>query len=76
MHWIAPSEKVIATLEEIRAKDGNLSIPLYVAPAGKGGSEAGSSSPETSKLPDALVVWMKSSGHVRRALSVILEGRQ
>ena len=33
-HWRnEPGFTRVATLEEIRAKDGNLSIPLYVAPA-------------------------------------------
>ncbi len=65
----------VATLEEIRAKDGNLSIPLYVAPVANGGSD--NQLPETGKpeLAGALASWMKSSGDVRRALEMILEGR-
>jgi type I restriction enzyme M protein len=60
----------VATLEEIRAKDGNLSIPLYVA--------SGNGQPETkarsvgSILEDSLSAWLKSSCAVRESLSELL----
>ena len=42
----------VATLEEIRAKNGNLSIPLYVAPtAANGGTAAKSTGAGQSDLP-------------------------
>lgn len=65
----------VVTLEKIRTKDGNLSTPLYVALAANGGSD--SASPETSEpeLADALATWIKSSGDMRQALSMILKGR-
>ncbi len=62
----------VATLDEIRAKDGNLSIPLYVASAGANGS------PDKNIQPDlaaALNAWLKSSGEVRQALRSLLDAR-
>src|SRR5712691_5091104 len=59
----------VVGLEEIRAKDGNLSIPLYV------------SAPDTNgqvqvfvngSLPDALAAWLSSASDVRAALATIL----
>jgi len=47
-------------LEEIRAKDGNLSIPLYVAPAGNGGSGANPVSTGNPDLVAALNNWLKN----------------
>jgi type I restriction enzyme M protein len=65
-----PGFTCVATLEEIRAKDGNLSIPLYVA-SGNGQAETkvrfvGSS------LEDSLSAWLKSSCAVRESLSGLL----
>jgi type I restriction enzyme M protein len=42
----------VATMEEIRAKDGNLSIPLYVPPTT--GEPTGTGKTTGSNLPDAL----------------------
>jgi type I restriction enzyme M protein len=66
----------VATVEEIRAKDGNLSIPLYVA-NGSSGVEVreASASCGTDRLADALKDWLESSNRVREALGAILEGR-
>ena len=61
----------VATLEEIRAKDGNLSIPLYVAPAANGGSVTIPAAEATS-LPAALVGWLKSSKQLKAALDELL----
>jgi type I restriction enzyme M protein len=58
----------VSTLEEIRAKDGNLSIPLYVAPvASNGGSDT---NPATGKpdLTATLNGWLESSPAVRQTL--------
>ena len=60
----------VATPEEIRAKDGNLSIPLYVAPqviVDASPGEAG-----TTSLPATLGGWLESSARVRMSLSVLL----
>jgi type I restriction enzyme M protein len=65
----------VATLEEIRAKDGNLSIPLYVAPAGNGGLEI-SPGADTTSLPAALAGWLESSRNVRDSLHSLLTETQ
>ena len=66
-----PGFAYVATLEEIRAHDGNLSIPLYVAqPAGMVCEEPGSYG--NASLPDALSAWLESSHNARKALYVIL----
>ncbi len=61
----------VATLDEIRAKDGSLNIPLYVsAPATNGsGGQNGDASPD---LPAALAAWLDSSREVRRSLGELL----
>lgn len=71
----APGFARVVTLAEIRAKDGNLSIPLYVAPAANGGSDSNPAAADQPQLADALAAWMKSSGDVRQALAMILGGR-
>jgi hypothetical protein len=53
----------VATLEEIRAKDGNLSIPLYVAPAVNGASDANSA---------ALNGWLESAAKTRKSLQSLI----
>ena len=59
-------------VDEIRAKDGNLSIPLYLtAPAPTPTTDAGSSS-TTPGLPAALESWLASSAVCRASLANIL----
>ncbi len=66
----------IASLEEVRANDGNLSIPLYIAPASaNGASDQQSQNSGEADLATALDGWLKSSGEVRRALDSILHSR-
>jgi type I restriction-modification system DNA methylase subunit len=66
----------IATLEEIRAKDSNLSIPLYVAPQALGTNEERANY-AANGLPDALSAWLASSQQVRAALNDLLaRGRE
>jgi len=66
-----PGFVYVATLEEIRAHDGNLSIPLYVAqPAGMVCEEPGRYG--DASLPDALSAWLESSRSAQEALCVIL----
>ena len=60
----------VASLEEIRVKDGNLSIPLYVAPQAMVDSPSGEES--NKSLPTALAAWLESSAWVRAALSELL----
>jgi type I restriction enzyme M protein len=63
----------VAALEEIRAKDGNLSIPLYVSPQTSGAQQerAGYAA---NALPEALSAWLASSQQVRAALNDLLAG--
>jgi type I restriction enzyme M protein len=79
----------VATLAEIRAREGNLSIPLYVTSASSpmdvretsaSYTLKGTSTPrETSgpdRLTEALTTWLESSRKVRKALDSILEEQQ
>ena len=60
----------VATLEEIRAKDGNLSIPPYVAPAiAQAETKVGSAG---SSLEGSLSASLKSSCAARESLSGLL----
>ena len=63
----------VASLKEIRAKDGNLSIPLYVAPQSLGTGEERADY-AANGLPDALSAWLESSQQVRAALNGLLAG--
>lgn len=58
----------VATLEEIRAKDGNLSIPLYVAPAANGASDTNSAPVAATDIAASLSHWLKSSIVMRQSL--------
>ena len=62
----------IATLEEIRSKDCNLSIPLYVGGETQAQTNAATES-ATTALTDALAGWRKSSAEVRSALAKLLQ---
>jgi type I restriction enzyme M protein len=79
-----PGFTCVATREEIRARDGNLSIPLYVA-----GSSAmqevrdEAAAPYTAngasggdRLTEALTAWLESSRKVGKSLSVVLEDKK
>ena len=59
----------VVGLEEIRAKDGNLSIPLYVSASDSNGQVQISAN---GSLPDALSAWLSSASDVRAALATIL----
>ncbi len=62
----------VATLEEIRAKDGNLSIPLYVAPAANGASDSNSAAAGRPSLSAALNGWMESAAKTRKSLQSLI----
>ena len=62
----------VATLEEIRAKDGNLSIPLYVAPAANGVSDANSAAASHPGLSAALNGWLESAAKTRKSLQSLI----
>ncbi|MPZ47105.1 MAG: hypothetical protein GEV05_27835 [Betaproteobacteria bacterium] len=61
------------SLNEIHAKEGNLSIPLYVAAQA---SEARQDQAEyqAGALPDALRAWQESSKTLRRSLEALFAG--
>ena len=61
----------VATLDEVRAKDGNLSIPICVGPSEK--KEAGTAS-AASGVEDALFSWIQSARAVRSSLAGLLSG--
>lgn len=61
----------VATLEEIRAKDGNLSIPLYVPPQATEAREERAG--YAAGLPGAISEWLASSAQVRAALQGLLD---
>jgi len=65
-----------ATLEEIRAKEGNLSIPFYVA-NGSSAAEVrdASTSAGADGRKDALENWLESSNRARETLNTVLEGQ-
>jgi hypothetical protein len=54
-------------IEEIRAKEVNLSIPLYVGGETQAQMYAATET-ATTVLPDALAKWMQSSQQVRKSL--------
>lgn len=65
----------VASLEEIHAKDGNLSIPLYVAPAPTIEQERAShQAGQAGGLDVALANWLENSRRVRVVLNDLLTG--
>jgi len=60
----------MATLEEIRAKEGSLNIPVYVSALNSNGSVQSSAN---GTLSDSLSVWLSSASDVRAALRTILD---
>lgn len=61
----------VVSVEEIRAKEGNLSIPLYVGGETQAQTDAATES-ATTALPDALAAWYSSGARVRESLKSIL----
>jgi hypothetical protein len=64
----------VVPIEEIRAKEGNLSIPLYVGGETQEQTDAATES-ATTALPDALSAWLESSSAVRQSLSSLLSAK-
>jgi energy-coupling factor transporter ATP-binding protein EcfA2 len=58
-------------LAEIRAHDGNLSIPLYISLAAE--SATGSCDASRPDLAAALGAWLESSARVREALAAVID---
>lgn len=50
----------VVPIEEIRAKEGNLSIPLYAGGKTQAQTDAATEA-ATTAMPDALAAWLKSS---------------
>jgi type I restriction enzyme M protein len=63
----------VVPIEEIRAKEGNLSIPLYVGGGTQPKTDAANETPTTA-LPEALSGWLENSIKVRVALGTLLGG--
>jgi type I restriction enzyme M protein len=59
----------VVGLEEIRARNGNLSIPLYVSALDSNGQVQVSAN---GSLPDALSAWLSSANDGRAALATII----
>jgi type I restriction enzyme M protein len=56
----------VVPIEEIRAQEGNLSIPLHVGGETQAQTDAATKT-VTSALPDALAKWIQSSPQVRKS---------
>ena len=61
----------VVPIEEIRAKEGNLSIPLYVGGETQAQTDAATET-ATTALPDAITAWLESSAGVRQSLHSLL----
>ena len=57
----------LASLDEIRSQDGNLSIPLYVRPTNGNGSSAGGNGGRKA-LVKAITEWQDSSATLRQSM--------
>jgi type I restriction enzyme M protein len=62
----------VVPIEEIRVKEGNLSIPLYVGGETQAQTDAATVAAITA-LPDALAAWLASSKSVRMSLATLLQ---
>jgi len=63
----------VVTLAEVRAKDGSLSIPLYLAPPANGRSAA-TAAADKPDLSATLNAWQASCQVVRQSLQAISKG--
>ena len=61
----------VVPIEEIRVKEGNLSIPLYVGGETQAQTDAATEMAGAA-LPDALAAWLESSACVRQSLQTLL----
>jgi type I restriction enzyme M protein len=61
----------VVSVEEIRSKEGNLSIPLYVGGETQAQSDAAAET-ATTALPVAISAWLESSAAVRQSLQTLL----
>lgn len=56
----------VATIDDIRANEGNLSIPLYVRPKGNGGRPG-----DGKTLEKVLAEWQQSSAELRKSMETL-----
>jgi type I restriction enzyme M protein len=68
----APGFARVVTLAEVRTKDGNLSIPLYVGGETQAQNDAATEIAPRA-LPDALASWLHSSQAVRTVVTHLLK---
>ncbi len=61
----------VVPIEEIRAKEGNLSIPLYVGGESRAKFDGATKTADTA-LPEALTRWLETSAEVSRSLRSLL----
>ena len=70
-----PGFTYVASLEEIRAKDSSLNIPLYVAASASPQTTADAQTvTQADSLPQALEAWLASRKTVAESLSALLPG--
>ena len=62
----------IVSIEEIRSREGNLSLPLYVRPENANGSRS-SDLEESKDLGQALKAWHRSSRELRESMTRLFE---
>lgn len=67
-----PGFAYVATLDEVRAHEGNLSIPFYVQQAGRAIREA-KGEYATNGLSPAIALWLESSGNLRQSMELLFE---
>jgi len=71
-----PGFSRLVPLADIRAKDGNLSIPLYISTSAAPHSQTTATrqpQPDATALPTALNNWLETSREVRKSLDAILK---
>jgi type I restriction enzyme M protein len=69
-----PGFTSVVPIEEIRANEGNLSIPLYVGGETQAQADVAAES-ATTALPDALQAWLESSAGIRQSLTPLLSAK-
>ena len=62
----------VVPIEEIRAKEGNLSIPLYVGGETQCPPNSSTQS-STSALSDAITVWQESSSTLKKIITSLVQ---
>ena len=64
----------VVPIEKIRAKEGNLSIPLYVGGGTQARTDAATES-ATTALPDTVSSWLQSAASVRKQLNALISAK-